>query len=76
MFGISPRLAAFDYVARAITPPDSPIRFHARFFLAAAPGLGMTLASYAGSKHSSAISRVPTPKLTSSVYTIASESYG
>ncbi len=29
-----PALAGFDYVARAITPPDSPIRFHARFFLA------------------------------------------
>ena len=37
---LSPRLAAFDYVARAITPPDSPIRFHARFFLAAAEEAG------------------------------------
>lgn len=29
-----PHLESFDYIARAITPPDSPIRFHARFFLA------------------------------------------
>ena len=27
-------LDGFEYVARAITPPESPIRFHARFFLA------------------------------------------
>ncbi|MFP6746963.1 MAG: NUDIX hydrolase [Alphaproteobacteria bacterium] len=30
--GVRPNLAALDYVARAITPPDSPMRFHARFF--------------------------------------------
>ena len=29
---LRPDLAALDYVARAITPPDSPMRFHARFF--------------------------------------------
>lgn len=29
-----PALDGLDYVARAITPADSPIRFHARFFLA------------------------------------------
>lgn len=29
---ISPNLAGLDYVARAITPPDNPMRFHARFF--------------------------------------------
>lgn len=29
---LRPDLGALDYVARAITPPDSPIRFHARFF--------------------------------------------
>ncbi len=29
-----PDLASLDYVARAITPSDSEIRFHARFFLA------------------------------------------
>jgi 8-oxo-dGTP pyrophosphatase MutT (NUDIX family) len=33
---LSPALAALDYVARAITPPDSPIRYHARFFAARA----------------------------------------
>jgi 8-oxo-dGTP pyrophosphatase MutT (NUDIX family) len=32
--GYAPSLAEIDYVARAITPPDSPIRFHARFFMA------------------------------------------
>ena len=30
--GIRPNLGSLDYVARAITPPDSPMRFHARFF--------------------------------------------
>ncbi len=29
-----PTLDTLDFVARAITPPDSPIRFHARFFMA------------------------------------------
>jgi len=29
---LRPNLAGLDYVARAITPPDSPMRFHARFF--------------------------------------------
>jgi 8-oxo-dGTP pyrophosphatase MutT (NUDIX family) len=29
---ILPNLAGLDYVARAITPSDSPMRFHARFF--------------------------------------------
>ncbi|WP_416896505.1 MAG: NUDIX hydrolase [Minwuia sp.] len=28
-----PDLSGMDYVARAITPPPSPIRFHARFFV-------------------------------------------
>jgi len=30
--GVRPDLTRLDYVARAITPPDSPMRFHARFF--------------------------------------------
>ncbi len=30
--GVTPNLAGLDYVARAITPPDNPMRFHARFF--------------------------------------------
>ena len=30
--GVAPNLAGLDYVARAITPPDNPMRFHARFF--------------------------------------------
>ncbi len=34
--GLAPTLAALRYVGRAITPADSPIRFHARFFAAAA----------------------------------------
>ena len=33
---LMPALHRLDYVARAITPPASPIRFHARFFLAQA----------------------------------------
>jgi 8-oxo-dGTP pyrophosphatase MutT (NUDIX family) len=32
--GIVPALDMLDYVARAITPPYRPIRFHARFFMA------------------------------------------
>lgn len=34
--GFRPRLAGLDYMARAITPPPSPIRFHARFFIVGA----------------------------------------
>jgi 8-oxo-dGTP pyrophosphatase MutT (NUDIX family) len=33
-----PELHRLDYLARAITPPASPIRFHARFFIAHAGG--------------------------------------
>jgi 8-oxo-dGTP pyrophosphatase MutT (NUDIX family) len=32
--GIVPALDLLDYVARAITPPYRPMRFHARFFMA------------------------------------------
>jgi len=31
---IRPSLGTLDYIARAITPPRNPIRFHARFFIA------------------------------------------
>lgn len=39
-----PELAPLDYVGRAITPPESPIRFHARFFTCAAELAQGTLA--------------------------------
>jgi 8-oxo-dGTP pyrophosphatase MutT (NUDIX family) len=32
--GLLADLSGMDYMARAITPPPSPIRFHARFFIA------------------------------------------
>jgi 8-oxo-dGTP pyrophosphatase MutT (NUDIX family) len=37
--GLLPSLEGLDYVLRAITPPASPIRFHARFFAADAKSL-------------------------------------
>lgn len=30
---LRPALDRLDFIARAITPPDSPMRFHARFFM-------------------------------------------
>ncbi len=42
--GIAPRLDALACLARAITPALSPIRFHARFFTAAASTVEGTLA--------------------------------
>jgi len=41
--GIAPDLAAIEGIARAITPPQSPIRFHARFFSCKADQLTGTL---------------------------------
>lgn len=45
--GLLPDLSGMDYLARAITPIPSPIRFHARFFIADAEqiagGPGATL---------------------------------
>lgn len=41
---LRPDLSQVELVARAITPVDSPIRFHARFFLADASAAGGTLA--------------------------------
>lgn len=37
---LAPELAPLDYLGRAITPSQSPIRFHARFFLAPAGAAG------------------------------------
>lgn len=34
--GLAPALDALDYVGRAITPPEAPIRYHNRFFIAEA----------------------------------------
>jgi len=40
---LRPDLHALDHIVRAITPTASPIRFHARFFVAEAAGLRGTL---------------------------------
>ena len=41
--GLAPALSTLDYVARAITPPGNPRRFHARFFVADASDAQGTL---------------------------------
>ena len=40
---LRPGLGSLDYVLRAITPPQSPIRFHARFFAVEAEHLSGAL---------------------------------
>jgi 8-oxo-dGTP pyrophosphatase MutT (NUDIX family) len=47
--GVSPRLEALDFVARAITPPGRPRRFDARFFMADADEVAAEL----GTSHAS-----------------------
>ncbi len=42
--GSPPDLSGFDYLGRAITPPDQPVRFNARFFVVDARAVSGTLA--------------------------------
>jgi 8-oxo-dGTP pyrophosphatase MutT (NUDIX family) len=42
-FGNPPDLSALDYLCRAVTPPDLPIRFNARFLIAPADAATGTL---------------------------------
>lgn len=42
--GTPPHLGGLDYLSRAVTPPASPIRFDARFFVVDAAEVGGTLA--------------------------------
>jgi 8-oxo-dGTP pyrophosphatase MutT (NUDIX family) len=42
--GAPPGLGGLDYLGRAVTPPDSPIRFNARFFVVAAGAVTGALA--------------------------------
>ena len=37
--GLAPDLSRLRYIGRAITPTSSPLRFHARFFLAEVTGM-------------------------------------
>jgi 8-oxo-dGTP pyrophosphatase MutT (NUDIX family) len=41
--GVVPKLEALDYIARAVTPPNRPRRFDARFFMADASAIAATL---------------------------------
>jgi 8-oxo-dGTP pyrophosphatase MutT (NUDIX family) len=41
---LCPDLSGLHYLCRAITPTESPIRFHARFFLRDVTGMPLTLA--------------------------------
>ena len=42
--GHPPDVSGFDYLCRAITPPESPVRFNARFFVVDAAAVSGTLA--------------------------------